>query len=279
MQRFKLFLIVGLLFIAVFADPALATSEVRSAVSSDSAAAVIPPTAAPKKNEYFGYMWPFADRDVKTDLAEGPVVLELFTTQGCIFCPVADKFFTELVANAPGVIGLSCHVTYLSVREGNISNKECTDRQFDYSKTIAGGSVFTPQIVINGRKETFGYEYEKVYALLKDGLKNRPAAIVITKGEGNNYSFALPEVKLAEGETAEFQIMQVRSPITRKISDGPNENMDMLYHRSVASIETLEATGKAQTITHEVVPGENVESIVVMVRVAGKIMAVSEARL
>ena len=278
MQRFKLFLTFVLLLTACLASPVLATSEIRSAVSSDSAA-VPPPAAAPKKNEYLGYVWPFGDRDVAAELAEGPVVLELFTTQGCIFCPVADQFFTELVANAPGVIGLACHVTYLSVREGNISNKECTDRQFDYSKTIAGGSVFTPQIVINGRKETFGYEYEKVYALLKDGLKSRPASIAISKGEGDKYSFTLPEVKLAEGETAEFQILQVRGPVKRKISDGPNENMDMDYHRSVASIEVLEATGKAQTIEHEVIRGENVESIVVMVRVAGKIMAVSESKL
>jgi hypothetical protein len=278
MQRIKFLLMFGLLLAFHVSDTSFAASGVREAVSSDPAAENVQP-APIKKNQHLGYAWPFADRDVKADLANGPVVLELFTTQGCIFCPVADKFFADLVANAPGVIGLACHVTYLSAREGNISYAGCTERQFDYAKTIAGGSVFTPQIVINGRKETFGYEYEKVYALLKDGLKNRPAPVAIAKGEGALYSFGLPEVKLAEGETAEFQIFQVRGPVNRKITDGPNESVDVEYHHSASSITTLEATGKAQTLEVEVIPEDNIERIVAMVRVAGKIMAVGQIKL
>lgn len=295
MQSFKLFLSVGILGaiaagVAAFAGGVTSThvstppeTPVRVAESS-SAAEALPVTEAPSaevkpKREYLGYAWPYGDRDVKTELAAGPIVLEEFTTQGCIFCPVADKFFNDLLANAPGVIGLACHVTYLNVKEGNISTQSCTDRQYAYAKTIPGGSVFTPQMVVNGRKQTFGFEYEKVYAMLKDALKNRPALIAITKAEDRKYAFALPEVKLAGDEKAELEIIQVRGPTERSIHDGPNLNMDMTYIRSVSSITTLEANGKAQTVEQAIEPEENVDTIVVMVRVNGKILAVGESKL
>lgn len=299
MQSFKLLLTVGILgaiaagvfayangvITPSFAPQVVAVAETPAGISESStlpaAAAPVAETSAEAKpkREYLGYAWPYADRDVKTELGEGPIVLEEFTTQGCIFCPVADKFFNDLLANAPGIIGLACHVTYLNVNEGNLSTQSCTDRQYAYAKTIPGGAVFTPQMVVSGRKQAFGFEYEKVYTMLKDALKNRPALIGITKVEDGKYTFALPEVKLADDEKAELEIFQVLPPTERSIHDGPNLNMDMTYMRAVAAITTVETSGKAQTVEQAIDPEENVETIVVMIRANGRILAVGEAKL
>ena len=59
--------------------------------------------------DYIGYAWPFPELEMAQEIPK-PVVVELFSTQGCMFCPVADRFFIDLLAKAPAVIGLSCHV-------------------------------------------------------------------------------------------------------------------------------------------------------------------------
>ena len=62
--------------------------------------------------EYIGYAWPYDDLDMQK-VIDKPVVVELFSTQGCMFCPVADRLFTDLRNRVPNVIGLSCHVDYI----------------------------------------------------------------------------------------------------------------------------------------------------------------------
>jgi hypothetical protein len=90
------------------------------------------------------------------------VVVELFTSQGCNSCPPADAWLTEL--GRPGavdgveVITLAYHVDYWNDLgwEDPFSSAEWSRRQRTYSKAIAGGRVYTPQMVIDGREHVVG---------------------------------------------------------------------------------------------------------------------------
>lgn len=80
-----------------------------------------------------------------------PVVVELFTSQGCNACPPADALLGELAAR-DDVIALALHVDYwdyLGWRDvfGSAAN---TRRQRSYLRTLGGRTVFTPQLVIDG---------------------------------------------------------------------------------------------------------------------------------
>src|SRR5438477_8983225 len=80
----------------------------------------------------------------------GPVVLELFTSQGCSSCPPADALLGTMVRR-PGVIGLAWHVDYwnnLGWRDP-YARGEWTDRQKSYAKFL-DAEVFTPALVVNG---------------------------------------------------------------------------------------------------------------------------------
>jgi len=82
--------------------------------------------------------------------APAPVVLELFTSQGCSSCPPADALLGELTRH-PGVIGLAWHVDYwnsLGWRDP-YARREWTDRQRTYARHL-NGEVFTPALVVNG---------------------------------------------------------------------------------------------------------------------------------
>ncbi|TIX65173.1 MAG: DUF1223 domain-containing protein, partial [Mesorhizobium sp.] len=78
-------------------------------------------------------------------------VVELFTSQGCSSCPPADEFFAEL-AGKQDIVALAYHVNYWDYLgwQDTLSNKENTDRQYDYMRAFGSRSVYTPQAVING---------------------------------------------------------------------------------------------------------------------------------
>ena len=87
-----------------------------------------------------------------------PVVVELFTSEGCSSCPPADRFLTEL-AGRGDVLPLAFHVTYwnsLGWRDP-FSFEGATARQANYAAHLGGGS-YTPEMVVDGRRGLVGSE-------------------------------------------------------------------------------------------------------------------------
>lgn len=94
-----------------------------------------------------------------------PVVVELFTSEGCSSCPPADALLRKLAADTGTsglpdveVIGLGLHVTYWD-RLGwkdPFSLSRATERQQSYSRVFGEDRVYTPQAVVDGREEFIG---------------------------------------------------------------------------------------------------------------------------
>jgi hypothetical protein len=88
--------------------------------------------------------------------AERPVVVELFTSEGCSSCPPADRYLTEL-SGRHDILPLAFHVTYwndLGWRDP-YSLEAATQRQAAYGTRFGNGS-FTPEMVVDGRKGFVG---------------------------------------------------------------------------------------------------------------------------
>src|SRR5579883_2432854 len=86
-----------------------------------------------------------------------PVVVELFTSQGCSSCPPADAFLGEL-ATRPDILALGFHVNYWDSRAWRdpFATPEATARQRAYAQRFDGGQVYTPQMVVDGVREMVG---------------------------------------------------------------------------------------------------------------------------
>ena len=98
-----------------------------------------------------------------------PVVVELFTSQGCSSCPPADALLREL-ARRDDVLALGFHISYWNGLgwKDPLSSAGATERQETYARRFNGGQVYTPQIVVDGTSEMVGSRRDAVLAALRD---------------------------------------------------------------------------------------------------------------
>jgi hypothetical protein len=115
--------------------------------------------------------------------ANGPVVVELFTSQGCSSCPPADRLLSKLGADprfAGKVLPLSFHVDYWNSIgwKDPFSSPRWSARQNDYARAFRSDRVYTPQLVVNGASECVGNEEGTVLARISAALAKAPAGEV-----------------------------------------------------------------------------------------------------
>jgi hypothetical protein len=112
-----------------------------------------------------------------------PVVLELFTSEGCSSCPPAEVIVNEL-AQRSDVLPLSFHVDYwdgLGWRD-RFSLASATERQRGYARTLRLASVYTPQAVIDGARDIVGSQRSAVMEAVS-GRRDGVATSVSVSGE------------------------------------------------------------------------------------------------
>jgi hypothetical protein len=81
-----------------------------------------------------------------------PLVLELYTSEGCSSCPPAERWLSSLKAG-PQVLPLAFHVSYWN-RLGwvdRFASPEATQRQYEWARVLGARNVYTPQLVAGGR--------------------------------------------------------------------------------------------------------------------------------
>jgi hypothetical protein len=116
--------------------------------------------------------------------AERPVVVELFTSQGCSSCPPANAYLNEMVRQRRDVLALAFHVTYWD-RLGwkdPFSIEAATDRQSVYGRRFGDGS-YTPEMVVDGAASAVGSDRAQVGSAIENAKRNghTAAAVVVTK--------------------------------------------------------------------------------------------------
>jgi hypothetical protein len=115
--------------------------------------------------------------------ARTPVVVELFTSDGCSSCPPADRLFSELIQNQPAsnaeVIPLGMHVDYWDQLgwKDPASLPLATARQQAYGRVWGADQIYTPQAVVDGAAQVVGSdERALVHAIERSGAQ--PHAVV-----------------------------------------------------------------------------------------------------
>jgi hypothetical protein len=113
-----------------------------------------------------------------------PAVVELFTSEGCSSCPPAEAYVGELARRA-NVLALAYHVDYwdeLGWRD-RFELPEAVQRQRLYAKSLRLATIYTPQIVLDGRGDFVGSDRAKIAAALAQSRTGVGVDVAVRDGD------------------------------------------------------------------------------------------------
>jgi hypothetical protein len=167
--------------------------------------------------------------------APHPVLVELFTSQGCSSCPPADKLAATL-AKDPNTFVVSFNVDYwdyLGWRD-TLAKPEYSQRQYDYAKSRGDGSVYTPQMVVNGKTHAVGSNKGEVKAHIAAASAESFAVPLTMAYDRKEISISIPKAKATTEAT--LWLMAVESEVTQKIERGENAGESIVYVNVVRNL-------------------------------------------
>lgn len=132
--------------------------------------------------------------------ADSPVVVELFTSQGCSACPPADALLTQL-AGREDVIALALHVDYWDYIgwADTFASGQFTRRQHAYARHAGQRMVYTPQMIVGGVERVVGYEPMDVAELIAQyRVVDYPVEVSLSRVEGGIVLRAVASMALEE---------------------------------------------------------------------------------
>jgi hypothetical protein len=174
-----------------------------------------------------------------------PVVVELYTSQGCSSCPPADALLAEL-AEQPGVIALALHVDYWDYIgwKDQFAHPGFTNRQKSYAKAAGERMIYTPQMIVGGVDRVVGHEPEAVaQAIDRHAALASPVRLTISRQGDKIIIKAEAEPPL--DAPAIVQLVGYRPAAMVDIADGENKGLAVEYRNIVTSWERIgEWSGK-----------------------------------
>lgn len=162
----------------------------------------------------------------------GPVVLELFTSQGCSACPPADKLLAKLARNS-GVIALSFHVPYwdhMGWRDP-FALPVSVQRQRGYARAMKERSIYTPQLVVQGAAHTVGHDRPAIERLIAAAPSAALIAVALAANSPPTLSVSIPTLDLPQGGAQLWLVAFTRTE-ERQVLDGENAGQ-VLHHTNV----------------------------------------------
>ncbi len=173
--------------------------------------------------------------------AKSPVVVELFTSEGCSSCPPADRLLAKIHELDPSIIVLSEHVTYwndIGWRDP-FSSPESTSRQSDYVGRMRLSSSYTPQMVVNGQYEFVGSDARAAANAIQkaSAQPETPVTISNLKVNGDHLGFEVETGKLETG--AQLLMILVQDEGIERVSNGENGGKTLRHIQIARSIRTV----------------------------------------
>ena len=220
--------------------------------------------------------------------ARTPVLVELFTSEGCSSCPPADALLRKLTAQQPiagaEIIGLEEHVDYWN-HDGwadPYSSPEWTERQQDYV-TLLKADAYTPELVVDGQRQFVGNDSRQAQAEIEKAASSVKTEVTLSaaKPDGNgSQRFSVSVGKLAGGradDVAEVWLAITEDGLHSAVSRGENAGR-VLQHvatlRLLHKIGTADASGASASFTGDTLvkfnPRWNPEKLHVVVFVQAK---------
>jgi hypothetical protein len=175
--------------------------------------------------------------------AQGPAVVELFTSQGCSSCPPADALLNKL-AEMPGVLTLSFSVDYWDYLgwHDTLGSAANSERQRDYAQARGDGRVYTPQAVVDGLLHVNGADERMVLDAI-DAARARLRDVrvpVQARAEGDTLVIDIGNAQEgSHSRDATVWLAIAKEKETVPISRGENSGRTITYRHPVREISPV----------------------------------------
>src|SRR5467141_3407365 len=168
------------------------------------------------------------------DMVRTPVVVELFTSEGCSSCPPADALLARLsegqVAGNIQLIALEEHVDYWNDLGWTdpFSSRDWTSRQYAYARALGNGNAYTPQMVVDGTVEFVGNHPPKAREAIVSAASKVKIPVMLAPGSPKGLgkeSFSVKTGKLegaTKGDSAEVWLVVTETGLHSAVTRGEN---------------------------------------------------------
>ncbi|MEP1767744.1 MAG: DUF1223 domain-containing protein [Sulfitobacter sp.] len=158
-----------------------------------------------------------------------PVVVELYTSQGCSSCPPADAIFTSL-NDREDVIAIALHVDYWDYIgwKDEFSNPAYAERQRAYARNAGRRSIYTPEMVVNGLTDIVGAKPMALADAINDHKSEDPQMTLDVTRHDGKLSVA-GSVPVAANGPMEIHVLQLTPLKASKITRGENRGKTITY--------------------------------------------------
>lgn len=196
--------------------------------------------------------WP-SSTSASTDTAttKQPVIVELFTSEGCSSCPPADSLLKKLSEDQPfdgiEIIALEEHVDYWN-HDGwfdPFSSSEYTGRQEDYAKVLTKSDVYTPQMIVDGRSQFVGNHTHDARDQIRWAAAHPKGRLLLTavpSTKARTHSF---EMRLDPSSTApadsrlDFYVAVTEKGLSSNVKAGENSGETLQHAPVVRQLKKL----------------------------------------
>jgi len=208
---------------------------------------------------------------------QAPVVLELFTSQGCSSCPPADEALAQLSAR-DDLVTLSLHVDYWDYLgwHDTFAQRQFTERQVAYRNAWHKSVVYTPQMVVHGRHAVSAIHAGEVEAAIADARAAAPKVTLTIERRGGMLKCRIePGPEPAAGVV---WIAKYTRNVTVDIRRGENAGRMLHYANVVRSLNRIgrwAGVGPEEVAMPQPEPGEGV-AVWIQADKAGPILAAAK---
>ncbi len=188
------------------------------------------------------------------------VVVELFTSEGCSSCPPADRLLSSIVSDQNEdveVLGLSFHVDYWDYIgwKDPYASSDYTLRQRAYGRKFNLNTIYTPQMIVNGKHQFVGSSRSEWYRALSLESGSTPQIeleVSILSKTGAALSFT---VQSKNSTNSQINVAIVEKNLAQDVKRGENRGRRLSHDNVVRSFDTRSFDGKENKFTLQLPEG------------------------
>jgi hypothetical protein len=212
---------------------------------------------------------------------QNPVVVELFTSQGCSSCPPADALLREL-AGRDDVLALALHVDYWDYIgwKDEFALSAHTKRQKAYASEGGRRMIYTPQMIINGQDSIVGAKAMKIFDAIAAHRAQAAVAEITARRKGAAIRVELAPVEGA-ARPGDYAVILVRFTPERDvyIKRGENAGRHISYTNIVSDWTKLRSwDGKSPLALEADIAGDLAAAVIVQQSGPGPIVAAAKVQ-